>query len=157
MQTKPCAERVLCALPETEGALSPQSPEQRAVNSCQNRLKNPTADSYVLNRHLPFPPSSSPRRGSFTFRKKCGPLQKDTLWNAAVRLHLGTGSANLACDFLLTRNLPRLALTLLMANSNRCYFPVKLFISFVTPRQFWRLAVYLFLFPALVLRLLPFP
>lgn len=69
----------------------------------------------------------------------------DTLRNAAARLHLEIGPASLACDFLLTGNLLGLAFSLLMTNPNRCYFPVKLFIPFVTGRQFWRLAIYLLL------------
>lgn len=79
----------------------------------------------------------------------------DALWNAAARLHLEIGSANLACDFLLTGNVLGLALTLLMTNPNRCYFPVTLFVPFVTGRQFWRLTVYLLFLPLQAPRLPP--
>lgn len=47
MKAKPYAGKEYDVLPEIEEAVSPfvapnpQSPEQWAVNSCQNRLKNP--------------------------------------------------------------------------------------------------------------------
>ena len=45
------------------------------------------------------------------------------------RLYLEAGSANLACDFMLQGIFFRNPLSaLLVTNSNKCYFPVKLFI-----------------------------
>lgn len=112
----------------------------------------PAAKSCVFNGHLPFP---------ILFTQAWYVYVPEEMWSSddgytvecSCQTLFKIGSANFACGFLLIGNLPGLALTLLMTNPNRCYFPVKLFIPFVTRRQLWRLIIYLLLLPPWVPRL----
>lgn len=107
------------------------------------QTEKPAAESCVSTGHLPFP---------VLFTQAWSLYVPEEMWSSddgfTVKCCCQTSFRNRICQSCLWFSADgesARALTLLITNPNRCYFPVKIFIPFVTRRQLWSLIIYLLL------------